>query len=165
MKRRLVFPTPTVTEQFVEHPVNLKPVYFTPSPTATPVSTIYIPHEATTLHIAQPGSLAVTSTPSGAEVWVNGVDTGQTTLAMLAEDPGSYQVLVKLDCYGVPDTQTVTVYPGQETNATFSLTRLDTCPIKPVVISTCTVCRIINSPVSLSAKTAKKRITILFFNF
>jgi len=131
----LVFPTPTVTEQFVEHPVNLKPVYFTPSPTATPVSTIYIPHEATTLHIAQPGSLAVTSTPSGAEVWVNGVDTGQTTLAMLAEDAGSYQVLVKLDCYGVPDTQTVTVYAGQETNATFSLTRLDTCPIKPVVIS------------------------------
>ena len=102
----LVFPTPTVTEQFVEHPVDLKPVYFTPSPTATPVSTIYIPHEATTLHIAQPGSLAVTSTPSGAEVWVNGVDTGQTTLAMLAEDAGTYQGTRKtglLRCPGHPN--------------------------------------------------------------
>jgi hypothetical protein len=128
--------TPTVTVHDVVHPVNLNPVYTTPSPTTTPESTIYIPHEATTLNSEQPGSLSVTSTPSGAEIWVNGQDTGQTTPAVLSEDAGSYQVLVNLDCYGVPDTQTVTVNSGQETPAVFSLTRLDTCPIHPASVVT-----------------------------
>jgi hypothetical protein len=129
-------PSPTVTEPFTGHPVNLNPVYITPSVTTNPATTLSIPHEATTLHIEQPGSLSVTSTPSGAAVWVNGYDTGQTSPAVLSEDAGSYQVLVKLDCYGVPDTQTVTVNSGQETTADFSLTRLDTCPINPVSVIT-----------------------------
>ena len=68
------------------------------------------------------GSILVTSSPPGAEIWINSADTGQKTPAVFSgKDPGSYLVTVIKSGYVTPATRTVTVTAGQETDVNFAL--------------------------------------------
>lgn len=44
-------------------------------------------------------AILVTTHPSGAEIWINGDDTGKASPAIIPEKPGKYQVRVELDGY------------------------------------------------------------------
>ncbi|MFA5614467.1 MAG: PEGA domain-containing protein, partial [Methanoculleus sp.] len=82
-------------------------------------------NETATLHldlIEAPGSIAVTSTPTGAAIFLDGVDTGKTTNALLENVPaGDHVVTVKLDGYADAST-TVTVVDDRTVVASFTLT-------------------------------------------
>ena len=62
------------------------------------------------------GSLKVTSYPSGAEVSIDGVDTGKTTpMSQSVSVGGQHTVVVKVPNSGWnPDTRTVTVVSGEQ---------------------------------------------------
>ncbi len=67
--------------------------------------------EYITVLAADNGTLFVNSTPSGAEVYINGVDTGNVTPWTSSQmPPGSYSVMVKLKGYlnGIADGVQVT---------------------------------------------------------
>ena len=56
------------------------------------------------------GSLKVTSFPSGAEVWVDGEDTGKVTPMSLSLSEGEHEVTVQIPNIGWnPNTRTVTI--------------------------------------------------------
>jgi hypothetical protein len=59
---------------------------------------------------AQPGTLMLTSTPSGASVLVNGRQTGKTTPTRLVLAPGNYQITV--EHAGRQATQSVEFHGG-----------------------------------------------------
>ena len=62
---------------------------------------------------AASGSLKVTSFPSGAQVWVDGVDTGKVTPMSISLSEGDHIVTVQVPTPGWnPDTRTVTVVSG-----------------------------------------------------
>jgi len=79
--------------------------------------------EATDVNVALetlPGSLALDSQPSGAALFIDGVDYGLTPYKRDSVDAGSYRVRITLDGYD-PFEDTVTVHPGEPTEYTFSL--------------------------------------------
>ena len=70
------------------------------------------------------GSINVQSSPSGAEVWLNGENTGQSTNTTLTNiDPGSHTVRLILDGYEYYET-TVQVTAGQEASVSATLNNL-----------------------------------------
>ncbi len=75
------------------------------------------------------GSLKVTSYPSGAEVWIDGVNTGKTTPMSVSLSVGEHVVRVAVPNTGWnPDERTVTVVSG---NNDLSVTLLPTLTIGP----------------------------------
>lgn len=63
--------------------------------------------------LAATGSLKVTSFPSGAEVWVDGVNSGKVTPMSISLPEGDHTVTVQLPNSGWnPDTRTVTIVAG-----------------------------------------------------
>jgi PKD repeat protein len=70
------------------------------------------------------GSIKVTSDPTGAGIWIDGVDTVQTTEATIGDlAPGDHTVKVTLAGYQ-DDEQTVAVIAGATVNADFILTAI-----------------------------------------
>jgi hypothetical protein len=69
------------------------------------------------------GAITVTSNYDGASIFLDGVDTGETTPATLTElDPGDYAVSVALDHHrSDPTAASVTVVKNETANAEFSL--------------------------------------------
>ena len=68
---------------------------------------------ALTPALAANGTLKVTSFPSGAEVWVDGANTGKVTPMSVSLAEGDHTVTVQLPNSGWnPDTRTVTIVPG-----------------------------------------------------
>ena len=62
---------------------------------------------------AASGMLKVTSFPSGAQVWIDGVNTGKVTPMSVSLVEGDHAVTVQLPNSGWnPDTRTVTIVPG-----------------------------------------------------
>lgn len=83
------------------------------------------------------GSISVTSTPKGAEIYLDNVDTKQVTPSTLTGiSLGSHDVVVKMKCYTTPDTQSVTVSPTTVATADFSLESDGTCTNTPEFPST-----------------------------
>ncbi|WP_292395686.1 DUF3344 domain-containing protein [Methanoculleus sp. UBA303] len=72
----------------------------------------------------EPGSIAVTSTPTGATVWLDGEETGEVTDCTLTNVPaGEHVVTVKLDGYADASTP-VTVVSGETAEVILELTTL-----------------------------------------
>jgi PKD repeat protein len=72
----------------------------------------------------EPGSIAVTSTPAGAAVWLDGEDTGKVTPITLENVPvGDHVVTLKLDGYAAASAP-VTVVSGETAEVIFELTTL-----------------------------------------
>ena len=67
-----------------------------------------------------PGSLALDSQPTGAALFINGIDYGVTPYKRDVIDAGEYAVRLVLDGYD-PFEQTVTVHPGEPVSWTFDL--------------------------------------------
>jgi len=68
------------------------------------------------------GSLAVTSTPSEARIYLDGADTGEATpYTFTGISPGVHNVSVELSGYTTPEPQTVTVTAGGEATANIAL--------------------------------------------
>ena len=66
------------------------------------------------------GALFITSTPPGAEVFVNGEPKGFTPLTVRALEPGDYEVVLRKD--GFQDAQIITsVKPRQTSNVVYAL--------------------------------------------
>lgn len=75
-------------------------------------------------HAPEPGSIAVTSTPAGAAVWLDGEDTGKVTPITLENVPvGDHVVTLKLDGYAAASAP-VTVVSGETAEVIFELTTL-----------------------------------------
>src|SRR6185312_14565841 len=75
------------------------------------------------------GSLKVTSFPSGANVSVDGADTGKVTPMSLSLAVGDHAVVVSIPDSGWnPDTRTVTIVSG---NNDLSVTLLPTLTVGP----------------------------------
>src|SRR5512136_2878591 len=73
------------------------------------------------------GSIHVTSTPSGAEIWIDNVDSGQTTeFTIDGIAPGDHVVNVTLAGYEMAAEQTVTVVAGETVDADFTLVPIPT---------------------------------------
>jgi len=72
----------------------------------------------------EPGSILVTSTPTGAAVWLDGEETGEVTDCTLTNVPaGDHVVTVKLDGYAEASTP-VTVASGETAEVDLALTTL-----------------------------------------
>lgn len=67
------------------------------------------------------GSIDVTSTPTGAKVYIDGVDTGMVTPIIFTKEVGSYTVKLDKFQYKIWET-TVTVYANQTTGINAPLT-------------------------------------------
>ena len=68
------------------------------------------------------GSIAVTSVPDGAEIFINAIDTGFTTPHTFNDKVvGSYDVYVTKSGYVTPETQTKSVTKGATTSYSFTL--------------------------------------------
>lgn len=101
--------------------------------TRTPVTTV-----TTTQPIPTTGYLAVESTPSGAQVSVNGVSSGITPLVLSGVSPGSYSVVVSIVGYE-PESDMVSVMAGQRTLVSFTLEPISATPpptTAPVIAQT-----------------------------
>src|SRR5512136_2457297 len=73
------------------------------------------------------GSIHVTSTPSGAEIFIDNVDSGQTTeFTIDGIAPGDHVVNVTLAGYEMAAEQTVTVVAGETVDADFTLVPIPT---------------------------------------
>ncbi len=81
-------------------------------------------NETATLHltlIEATGSIAVTSTPTGATIWIDGIETGRTTDATLTDIPaGEHTVTVKIAGYA-DAAANVTVEHGETAPVHFGL--------------------------------------------
>ncbi len=67
-----------------------------------------------------PGSLTIESVPSGAALFINGIDYGVTPYSRDVIDAGDYTVRLSKDGYDTLE-QLVTVHPGEPMNRTFTL--------------------------------------------
>ena len=77
------------------------------------------------------GSIKVTSDPDGAEIFINGVDTGKQTPYTFNNKPvGSYDVYVTKNGYITPATQTKVVVKGKKTEFNFDLKRVQQDMVK-----------------------------------
>jgi hypothetical protein len=78
------------------------------------------------------GSLKVTSFPSGAEVWVDGVNSGKVTPMSVSLVEGDHTVKVQIPNSGWnPDTRTVTIVAGNNDLSVTLLPALTTGPQGP----------------------------------
>lgn len=67
------------------------------------------------------GEINIQSTPSGAQIWLDGSDTGRTTPSLLDYvTSGDHTITCKLSDY-IDTSQTVTIVPGQTRNVHISL--------------------------------------------
>jgi hypothetical protein len=83
--------------------------------------------------LAQSGSLKVTSYPSGAEVIIDGVNTGKTTPMSESVGVGDHVVTVRVPNSGWnPDTRTVTIVSGNNDLSVTLLPTVTTGPQGPV---------------------------------
>ena len=79
---------------------------------------------------AESGNITVSSTPSGAEIFLDNTDTGNVTPYTISNVPvGSHSVYVTLSGYKIPLPVSVTVSAGSTTPADFTLVQI---PPKPV---------------------------------
>ena len=60
------------------------------------------------------GALSITSTPAGAEVFVNGLPKGFTPLTVRELEPGDYEVVLRKD--GYQDAQVITSVKARQTS-------------------------------------------------
>ena len=67
-----------------------------------------------------PGSISLESVPSGAALFINGVDYGSTPFKRDVFDPGEYTVRLSMSGYDSLE-QTVTVHPGELMSRSFTL--------------------------------------------
>lgn len=67
-----------------------------------------------------PGSLSIESEPSGAALFINGIDYGVTPYKRDVIDAGDYTIRLSKDGYDTLE-QTVTVHPGEPMDRTFTL--------------------------------------------
>ena len=67
------------------------------------------------------GQLKVTSTPAGAKIFINGIDTNNVTPYTFTKAPGDYPVYVTLSGYVTPAPVTATVVSSQLTTKDFVL--------------------------------------------
>ncbi len=67
-----------------------------------------------------PGSLSIESVPTGAALFINGIDYGVTPYKRDVIEAGDYTVRLSKDGYDTLE-QTVTVHPGEPMNRTFTL--------------------------------------------
>ena len=67
-----------------------------------------------------PGSLALDSEPTGAALFINGIDYGLTPYKRDVIDAGDYTIRLSKDGYDTLE-QTITVHPGEPTERTFTL--------------------------------------------
>ena len=67
-----------------------------------------------------PGSLALDSEPTGAALFINGIDYGVTPYKRDSIEAGDYTILLRKDGFD-PLEQTVTVHPGELMDRTFTL--------------------------------------------
>jgi len=67
-----------------------------------------------------PGSLAIESEPTGAALFINGVDYGVTPYKRESIEAGDYEIRLSMDGYDTLE-QTITVHPGEPMNRTFTL--------------------------------------------
>src|SRR5262249_6341323 len=78
------------------------------------------------------GTLKVTSFPSGAQVSVDGVNTGKVTPMNISLIEGDHTVTVQIPGSGwSPDTRSVTIVPGNNDLSVTLLPTLTTGPIGP----------------------------------
>ena len=81
------------------------------------------PNTLLTINNPPQGSIRVTSSPSGAKIFLNGVDTGFITPhTFTKQNVGTYTVFVTLSGYVTPATQSKSVVQNQETLFHFVLT-------------------------------------------
>ena len=89
-----------------------------------PVSPTVEPGTFSVVVVQPAGNISVTSTPSGAALSLDGVDTGKTTPAVLENvTPADHTVAVSLAGY-TPDSKTVTVTAGSTAQADFQLVQI-----------------------------------------
>ncbi len=74
--------------------------------------------------ILKPGSIDVSSVPSGSAVYVNGIDKGLTPLQIHSITPGKYEVLIKKKGYN-DKTEIVSIKPGVNRIIAAKLTALN----------------------------------------
>ena len=67
-----------------------------------------------------PGSLSLNSEPTGAALFINGIDYGVTPYKRDSIEAGDYTILLTKDGYD-PLEQTITVHPGEPMDRTFTL--------------------------------------------
>ena len=82
------------------------------------------------------GQLKVTSTPAGAEIFINGIDTNNVTPYTFNKAPGDYPVYVTLSGYVTPAPATSTVVSSQLTTKDFVLDAVPPADGKLEVTST-----------------------------
>ena len=104
------------------HVVNVSLNGYSPSSqTATVTAGSTVTADFQLVAIPTTGSISVTSTPAGAEVSIDGTDTGKITpFTADSLTPGAHTVAVSLAGY-TPDSQTVTVTAGSTATADFQL--------------------------------------------
>ena len=78
------------------------------------------------------GQLEVTSTPAGAKIFINGIDTNNVTPYTFTKAPGEYSVYVTLSGYVTPATQTKVVTKNAVTTSDFQLNPITTPSITVV---------------------------------
>jgi PEGA domain/Collagen triple helix repeat (20 copies)/Pentapeptide repeats (8 copies) len=82
--------------------------------------------------LAANGSLKVTSFPSGAQVWIDGVNTGKVTPMSVSLEEGDHVARVQIPNSGwQPDSRTVTIVPGNNDLSVTLLPVLTTGPQGP----------------------------------
>ena len=75
--------------------------------------------------IKTPGSLLVTSSPSQAKIYINGIDAGQfTRWTFNGMAPGEYNVYVTLEGYTTSETEKVTVVSDKTVKLNFKLKKV-----------------------------------------
>lgn len=70
--------------------------------------------------VAAEGSLVITSSPSGAAIWVDGTDTGKTTPNAVTSGEKSVEITLKLPDY-FDRTETLSIAPGRAVEHDFTL--------------------------------------------
>lgn len=90
--------------------------------------------ERLTVLRATPGTLAITSTPEGAAIAVDGTDTGAVTPAELPAPPGEHAIALTLEGHEAATTN-VTLPPGGRAEASAELVVVEPEP-EPVVAAT-----------------------------
>jgi len=104
---------PITTTPAIDSTVDL---YVSLSPTAAPTAT------------TASGALKITSTPSGAQIYINNIYQGIAPLRVPDLRPGTYMVEAVLESYD-PVSKTVQVYAGEDAYATLTLASAGTLTV------------------------------------
>ena len=114
----------TFTKAPGDYPVYVTLIgYVTPAPVTATVVSNQMTTKDFVLDAVPPaeGQLKVTSTPAGAEIFINGIDTNNVTPYTFTKAPGDYPVYVTLIGYITPAPVTATVVSNQMTTKDFVL--------------------------------------------